>query len=235
MKAHKKTGFKKNAQHGLRRLYVLLIVAAAISAVAVIFLVLLFHKPSSYKPLDFSGSREVSLYLTHQLLPDFYNGIQLQEPFELVVAEDGINDAVAHFKWPRQLGGVGFSAPMVFFADDAVVLMGTVSTDGTELVITITAHPALDAEGLLNLNVAGVKIGAVDISPLAAVLAKKISDAKYAAQPVDENDFRTKMTMAILNGEPFDPVFKVEDKKVRIEKISLEQKKLTIRFTPVLN
>jgi hypothetical protein len=228
LKAQKKTPFKK-------KLYLLLIVLAVISAAAIIFLALLFHRPSSYKPLDFSGSREVSVYLTHQLLPDFYNGVQLQEPFELVVTEDGINDAVAHFKWPRQFGGVSFSSPMVFFADDAIILMGMVAMDGADFVVTITAEPFIDAEGLMNLNVTGVKIGAVDISPLAAVLAKKISDARYADKTVDENDYRTKMTLAILNGRPFEPVFRVEDKKVRIEKISLEQKKLTISFAPVFD
>ena len=41
------------------------------------------------------------------------------------------------------------------------------------------------------------------------------------------------MTLAILNGRPFEPVFKVEDKKVRVEKVSLEQKKLTVRLVPV--
>ena len=145
MKAHKKNGFKKT-------LLVLLIVLAAISTAAIIFLALLFHKPSYYKPVISNGSREESVYLTHGLGPELYNGAQLQEPFDLVVTQEGINDIIAHRKWPQQFSGIMLSAPMVFFAADSVVLMGMISTDGTELVITITAYPKLDADGLLNLN-----------------------------------------------------------------------------------
>jgi hypothetical protein len=39
----------------------------------------------------------------------------------------------------------------------------------------------------------------------------------------------------LLDGKPFRPVFKIVDKKVRVEKITIEQKKLTIRFVPVFD
>ena len=74
LKTHKKTRFPK-------KLYLLLIILAAVSVVVIVVFALLLHKPSYYKPLDYSNSREISVYLTNQLLPDFYNGVQLQEPF----------------------------------------------------------------------------------------------------------------------------------------------------------
>jgi len=43
------------------------------------------------------------------------------------------------------------------------------------------------------------------------------------------------MTASLLNGEPFEPVFKIEDKKVRLEKMTIKQKKLTIRLIPVFD
>ena len=228
MKANKRTGFKK-------KLYVLLIVAAAILVAAIVFFALLFHKPSYYKPLDYSNSREISVYLTNQLLPDFYNGVQLQEPFELVITQIGINDIVARFKWPREFGGVRFSLPMVFFAKDTIVLMGTVFMEGGEFVGTITAQPQLDAEGLLNFNVVSVKIGAVDITPLAGVVAKRICRQRYEDSNLDEKSLWNKMVISLLNGQPFEPVFEIEDKKVRVERVTIEQNKLTVCWVPVFD
>ena len=42
----------------------------------------------------------------------------------------------------------------------------------------------------------------------------------------------SQLSASLLNTEPFEPVFKVEDKKVRIEKITITQGKLTVRLAP---
>ncbi len=228
LKAYKKARFKK-------RVRLLLIVSAVISAVVVIVFVLLFHRPAYYKPLHFAGSREVSLYLTNELLPELYNGAQRQEPFNLVVTQSGINDIVARFEWPQKFGSIRFSAPMVFFSPGNIVLMGTVVMEGAEFVGTVVAEPSLDAEGLLNLQVASVKIGAVDITPLAKVLARRICQQQFAEAGIGAEDMQAQVAASLLDGEPFRPVFKIVDKKVRVEKIMIEQKKLTIRFVPVFD
>jgi hypothetical protein len=228
LKAHKKAKFKK-------KVYLLLIVLAVVSAVVVVVFALLLHRPVYYKPLDFADSKEVSLYLTNQLLPELYNGAQLQEPFSLVVTQSGINDVVARFEWPQEFGSVKISAPMVFFAPDSVVVMGTVVMEGAEFVGTVVAEPSLDAEGLLNLQVVSVKMGAVDITPFARMLAKRICQQQFAAAGIGAEDVQVQIAASLLDGEPFKPVFKIEDKKVRVEKITIEQKKLTIRLVPVFD
>jgi hypothetical protein len=210
-------------------------VLVVISAIVVIVFALLLHRPAYYKPLDFAGSKEVSLYLTHQLLPELYNGAQLQEPFNLVVTQSGINDVVARFEWPKEFGSIRFSAPMVFFVPDSIVLMGTMFMEGAEFVGTIVAEPTLDAEGLLSLQVVSVKIGAVDITPLARVLARRICQQQFAAANIGAEDVQAQVAASLLDGEPFKPVFKIEDKKVRVEKITIEQKKLTIHLVPVFD
>jgi len=228
LKIRKKAKFKK-------KVYLLLIVSVAVSAIVIAVFALLLHKPSSYKPLDFAHSKEVSSYLTHQLLPELYNGVQYQEPFNLVVTQRGINDIVARFDWPQQLGRISFSAPMVSFVPARVILMGIVSLDGAEFVVTVIAEPSLDAEGLLSLPVVSVKIGAVDITPLAGVLAGRIYQQRFSVTDVDAEDLWAQMTASLLDGEPFEPVFKIEDKKVRLEKITIKQEKLTIRLIPVFD
>jgi hypothetical protein len=228
LKAHKKAKFKK-------RVYLLLTVLAVVSAIVVIVFALFLHRPAYYKPLDFADSKEVSLYLTHQLLPELYNGAQLQEPFNLVVTQSGINDIVARFEWPKEFSSIRFSAPMVFFSPGSIVLMGTVVLEGAEFVGTVVAEPGLDTEGLLNLQVVSVKMGAVDITPLARVLARRICQQQFAAAGIGAEDLQAQVAASLLDGEPFKPVFKIEDKKVRVEKITIEQKKLTIRFVPVFD
>jgi hypothetical protein len=212
-----------------------LIILAVVLAVIIIVFALLLHRPSNYKPLHIAVTNEVSVYLTHELLPELYNGAQLQEPFNLAVTQDGINDIVARSKWPQKFGNISFSAPMVFFVSDRIILMGTVTLDGAEFVVTIIAEPNIDSKELLNLQVLKVKIGAVDITPLAGVLAKRIYQQHFADKKIDTKDVWNKMLVSLVNGQPFEPVFKVEDKKVRVEKIKIEQKKLTISLLPVLD
>lgn len=228
MKVRKKAKSKK-------KVYLLLIVLVVVSAMVIAVFALLLHRPSSYKPLDLAHSKEVSPYLTHEFLPELYNGAQLQEPFNLVVTQMGINDIVARFDWPKEFGSVSFSAPMVFFAPARIMLMGIVSLKGAEFVATVVAEPSLDAEGLLNLQMVSVKIGAVDITPLAAVLARRIYQQRFSADNINAEDLRAQVLASLLEGQPFEPIFKIEDKKVRLEKITLEPEKLTIRLAPVFD
>jgi hypothetical protein len=113
--------------------------------------------------------------------------------------------------------------------------MGMVTLEGAEFVVTIIAEPNIDSKELLNLQVLKVKIGAVDITPLAGVLAKRIYQQHFANKKIDKKNVWNKMLVSLVNGQPFEPVFKVEDKKVRAVQIAIEQKKLTISLVPVFD
>ena len=231
LKARKKKKFKK-------RYWLLLDLALAI-----IVLALLFYKPARYRPsLTFptgNNPDQISPYLTNVLLPQLYNGSQLDEPFDLDINQKGINETIARFQWPRESNGVVLSAPTVYFVPDSIVLMGTASIKGAELVITVVAKPRLGEEGLLHLQVDKVKIGAMNITPLARLLAKRMYAERVETVPVDLQDLRAKIAASLLNEEPFEPILNVRDifedvnKKVRVEKITITQKKLTVRLVPV--
>lgn len=231
LKARKKRKFKK-------RYWLLLDLALAI-----IILALLFYKPARYRPPENvpagNNPEQISPYLTNVLLPQLHNGAQRQEPFDLVVIQKGINEAIARFQWPRESDGVMLSAPTVFFVPDSIVLMGTASIKGAELIVTVVAKPSLDEEGLLHLQVDKVKIGAMNITPIARLLAKRMYAERVESVPVDLNDLRAKIAASLLNDEPFEPIFNIRnifedvDKKLRVEKITITQKKLTIRMVPV--
>ncbi len=208
----------------------------ALAAVSVLF-VLLLYRPARYHPPEPAGDRQrqVSPYLTHELLPQLYNGTQRGEPFDLIVTQKGINDIIARSKWPKESGGVRFSAPAVLFVPESIVLMGTANVKGVEFVVTVVLGPRLDEQGLLNLQVAGVKIGAMDITLLARAVARRMYAQRLAATDIETEDLWAQIGASILNDEPFEPVFKIEAKKLRMEEITITQQKLILRLSPIPN
>ena len=231
MKNRKKRRFKKY--------YWLLAGPVVVILILVLILVLFLHTPARYNPPDTAagGDRQgqVSPYLTHELLPRLYNGAQRDEPFELVVTQKGINDVIAQAGWPKQTSGLKFSAPMVLFVANGIVLMGTVAVGAAELIITIEAQPALDEKGLLNLRVVKVKAGAVNITPFAMVLARRIYSEQPAGPDINAKDLAARIARSLLDDQPFEPVFEIDNKKVRIERITIEQEKLIIRLAPLFS
>lgn len=223
---------KRKSRKKLRRLCWLL--AALVAAVFV--LSLLLYKPAHYNPPEFADDKLVSPYLTNVLGPAFNNGLQLGGPFDLVVTQAGINEVLAwsyKHKWSKQFGDISFSAPEVFFTTDTITLMGAVTVVGREFVVTIVARPTISQNGLLNLNVTKVKIGAVNITLIARIIANAAYRKRLETKPIDKDDVRAKIAASLLNNEPFDPVFPVEDRKVRLKKVTIKQEELLLRFFPL--
>jgi hypothetical protein len=205
-------------------------------AVAAVVFGLLIYRPGRYDPADFDSygheSGQVSPYLTHELSPNVYNNSQRGEPFDLVVTQSGVNEIVAGLGWPKFSEGIMLYAPSVLFVPGSVVLMITANVKGVELIITIELEPKIDERKMLNLHVVKVKVGAVNITPLARMMAKKMYNERLAMIPADTEALQTKIVASLLNEEAFDPVFSVEDNKVRVEKITVYQEKLTARLVP---
>ncbi|MCX5635090.1 MAG: hypothetical protein NTW55_04525, partial [Planctomycetota bacterium] len=202
---------KKNKKKKFKKIYWLLIDLA----IAAVILVLLLHKPGRYMPPKPPADKQISRYLTNELLPQLYNGVQRGEPFDLTVSQDGINDAIASSKWPKESEGAKILTPQVFFVPDGAIVMGPVVMKGVEFVVTVELKSAFDAKGLLTLNVEQVKIGAMNITPIARIVARKMYTQQLAKTDVDTENTLAKIAASLLNSEPFEPVFKVEKKKVR--------------------
>lgn len=216
-----------------RKLFFWLLIDLTVAAVV---FALLIYRPSLYDPADFDSfdheRGQVSPYLTHELSPQLYNNSQRGEPFDLVVTQDGINEIVAGLGWPKFSEGIMLYAPAVLFVPGSIVLMITANVKGVELIITIELEPKIDEQKLLNLHVVKIKVGAVNITPLARMMGKKMYAERLAMLPVDREALQTKIVGSLLNEEPFDPVFRIENSKVRIEKITMHQEKLTAHFVP---
>ena len=236
LKANQKTRLKKATpkKAGFKKVCWFLV---GLVAVVAFFILLLLHKPNYYNPPETAPANndqsEVSPYLTHVLSPQLYNGAQRREPFDLVVVQEGINDIIAGGEWPKETDGIRFLMPGVFFVPDNIILMGTVVAGGAELVVTIVGRPVLDDEGLLNLKVTKVRVGVVNVTFLAKVIAERIYKKQPGRSENNAQSLEAKIAGSLLSNEPFEPVFEIDDKKVRIKKIAVEQKKLTVSFVPV--
>ena len=201
-----------------------------------IILVLLLHRPARYRSpvitATHSNHKQVSRYLTHELLPQIYNGAQRQEPFHIIITQDDAKKIVAATEWPKQYDGIELSAPMVFFAPGKIILMSAAEVKGMDVIITVVAEPVIDQQGFLNLQVAKVKIGALNITPLARMIARRMYEQTIGFADINPDDLGVRVAASLFNNQPFDPLFQLEDKKIRLKEINIEPGKLILHLSP---
>jgi hypothetical protein len=190
---------------------------------------LLGHTPKTYQPIAAPPQGEVSPYLTHKLGPDFFNNVQLDKPFELIVEQNGLNEIIAsQCPEPVGYGGFTFSAAAITFTDAEVSLMSTVGFKDASTVLSVRAAPAMDAAGRLNLNIRSVKLGAIPVTGLAKMLAQKYAD-EYLI-PSDPN--LAPVVYGVLNNQPFEPAGNISQYKVRLKEFTLAPGKMTLLIEP---
>lgn len=202
----------------LRQWFWILTVVAAGAAVGVF--ILFRHTPAAYQPKEPDNPSQVSPYLTHQLGPDFFNQVQLDKPFELNVEQAGLNDILSRFDWPQPLGDMSFSDPMVVFAEQSVYVMGTLEYGDISSVVTIVASPIMKPDGRMDLNIQSIRMGMMPVTTWVRGLAQKAFDdnqSSFEGEPQLEEIVR-----AVIHNEPFEPVFKISDRTVRITRFSVE-------------
>lgn len=219
-----------------RRKKLILWLCIDLTVAAAVILVLLY-KPAQYRPVtpppaDDPNAQRVHPYISHELMPTLYNNAQDRKPFTMEIFDKGLNEAIAQTRWRQESGGIKLSSPAIAFTPGRIVLMGTAEIEGADLVITVEIVPRILEDGRLNLVVDKVKIGGMPITWLARKMARKTYQEQIGAGGIDADDWRTKIAASLLVGEPFEPVFPVEDKWIRLESFDISQGKATVRFVP---
>lgn len=204
---------------------------AVLLSAPVLCLLLITHRPESYRPPQPASSRAVSTYLSHELAPAFYNNLNRARPFELLVHEAGVNDIIAHSRWPRTVNGLTFCAPAVVFAKDNLQIMATVDLKGIPVVFTVVLRPAFARPGQLQLHISDVRAGALNITPFARSAATRL--LRHRPDAKRQNSLPGAILSALLNERPFSPTFNTENSKLRIEDLTIEPGTVCIRFVPV--
>lgn len=188
------------------------------------------HTPAAYSPIPVEHPEEVSLYLTHELGPEFFNQVQLGQPFELVIEQEGLNDIIRRGDWPQPCGDAVVDTPMVTFANGAIYAMSRVRYSGLSSVLTVVSHPIQDEQGHINMNITSVKLGLLPVTTLAAHIAQK-SVQDYQADLRDWPELESAIRAVITNAA-FEPVFDFSKHRVRVERFWLEQGRLRLRLAP---
>jgi hypothetical protein len=210
--------------------WLLLIDAALTVIILLIGLILLKYKPADYNAIS-ASEEEISSYLVNELFPQFYNGMQREQAFEVVVEQNGINEAIGSFGWPQIHNGLIISTPVVFFTPERLRLMAMLNYEGVDTVITVEVIPRFDSKGLLNLEIDKVKMGALGITFVTKKIAKKMFDDR--AQFAEADNIASLALESLLAEKPFEPVFVFQGKKMKIDNIALENKIMKIHITPI--
>lgn len=192
-----------------------------------------FHRPWGFKSPNVITDNSVSQYLTNILSPEVYNGLQRGESFDVVVAEDGVNDIIVHSRWPREYGGLEFSAPRVVFVSGRAEVRGELTVVGIEFVATAYLTARVNDRGQLHLYVTAVKLGALDITVPARIVARSMYQSRLEEKGGDDDEFGAKLAAALLDDEPFEPVFEVDEAVVRIKQIAVDKEKLIVSLVPM--
>ena len=202
---------------------------ACIGAAAIIFGALRLS-PRAYRPLTPDNPDEVSPYLTHKLGPDFFNQIQLLEPFELLVEQHGLNDIISRDDWPQDFGEITASTPTFLFEKDTIYLMTQITYHGLSAMLTITAQPIQDKQGRINMNIQSVRLGLVPFTAIAARIAQHaLADAEE--ELAEEPEVKA-ILHAIATNTPFDPVFNIDGRRIWINSFSLQPAALRLQMVP---
>ena len=195
--------------------------------------VLVTYRPENYAPLRIADQNQISTYLSNYLMPTIYNNSQLDTPFDVAITEEGLNDIIARWRQPVKFNNITFSDPQAILTQKQIILMATARTRYANPVLTIRMTPAINLFGQLNIHIDSVSLGAAGITTLTKSMGNKAFTDWLAFTGTEPNNIAAQVCRSLLNDEPFEPVFKVGDKSLRICKIKLEKKKITALLLPL--
>jgi hypothetical protein len=208
--------------------------AGILTIVLIIFICLywfagLFSTPGNYRPVKPITDGLVSQYLTNYILPELNNKSQYGQPFDMVFSEQGINDIVARQVDFNSLQRSGLSDLSVTFKRNRILLTGKTVYSGFNFIVTIVLKPYINNEGFLYFGASKVQVGESRIPFVAEAVKRKI--LYRLADP--SNDSNTAdFTGMLFNSGKMEPVFSLNKQKLRIKKVTIQDKQLIIQFQP---
>ena len=147
----------------------------------------------------------------------------------MVIDQAGINDVIAQAGWPRISSNFTFQCPQVFFTPGKIILIDKVIYNNFETIVTVVGNASFDKTNMMSLAATKVTIGALNISAIARIVAKTIHKKQQNKQPLEteiNKMLQLNIMDSLLYNKPFDPVFKIADKIIRIKAIELKQYQL---------
>ncbi|MGA2916574.1 MAG: hypothetical protein ABSE89_11165 [Sedimentisphaerales bacterium] len=200
-------------------------------AVFLIFLFLywvtgLFKIPSNFRPVRPITDGNMSQYLTNYILPQLYNKLQLNQPFELVISEAGVNDIIVRHIDANTLQRANLSDLSVTLKKRRILLTAKTVYYGFDFIMTLVLKPYIDKNGYFSLKESQIEAGESRIPFAGEAVKKKIIEGLAG--------FFNNLNVSDFNETSFDvkiePVFSLNHQKHRIDKITVQNKELIIHF-----
>jgi len=211
---------------------IIILSAGLITLLLVLWFVGLFRTPRHYRSVKVIADGNVSQYLSNYILPQLHNKSQYGQPFDLILSEQGINDMIARHVDADNLQQANLSDLSVAFKQDRVLLTGRTVYCGIDFIITLVLKPGIDKKGQFFLGVSKVQAGNSRVPFVAETLKGKILEGLDGfLNNSDAADF----AKVLFNNGGIEPVFSINHKKLHIEKITVQDEKLIIRFLPEQN
>jgi hypothetical protein len=195
--------------------------------------ILIGHRPANYAPPKAANPNEVSRYLTNELLPNIYNGSQLGKPFELEITQEGLNDIVSHLPGAIITDNLTVVRPEVILTPMETTVMATVEARPMDFFLTVELNPFINKQGLMNLCVNRILLGKVNITSIARSIGNKAYADWMATTGTEPNNIASQICLSLLKDEPFDPVFKIYGRTMRVSKIDVMRGKIVVLLTVV--
>lgn len=189
----------------------------------------LFRTPGHYRITNPPADAYASQYLTNYILPQLLNKSQYDQPFDLVISEEGINDIIVRHIDANSLRQSNLSNISVTFTKKRILLTGKTVYCGLDFIITVVLKPYINRKGYFFLKVPKIQAGTSRI-PFAVSAAREriLQELAGFLNDLDIAD----STEAVLNSRRIEPVFSINHRKLRINKITIQDKELIIHFLP---
>lgn len=203
-------------------------IAASLIFLFLTWLIGLFETPSNFRPVRLASDANMSQYLTNYILPQLYNELQLNQPFNLSISQDGINDIIVRQIDVDTLKRANLSDFSVTFIKKMVLLTAKTKYSGFNFIMTLVLKPAIDKNGYFTLDNSQIYAGQSRIPYSSRAIKRKIVEGLTGfVNNLKINDFN----QPLLDNK-IEPVFSLNRQKHRIDKITVLDNELVIHFQP---
>jgi hypothetical protein len=222
-------------------------------------LYMVVHQPGDYQPRYLT--QEEKVWADEQAgkkIEQLFNETQQDDVFTLSIDQQLVNallmlDDLEPWGYRRNLPQAAeqFAQAQVAFKDDRIYLMGRVTYEGVNTVMTIALEPKITAEGKLSIILDAVKAGALKM-PDGVVNRQLQEQLKRLKVPLEEGDSAGGEDRYYINGKELSDSLGVmvlgfnskaevtteavfgttDDREIRIEGITIESGRLELALKP---
>lgn len=181
-------------------------------------------------PKEVSNPDEVSIYLTHKLGPDFFNGVNRGDEFELRLSEVGINDILAHQRWPITLDKLTIKWARVSIDSNGLELVCAIDINKIATTLKIRLSAQIQDDNSLLVELGRVRAGRLPAKFILKRLLKK--NLAQNSDDIGEITIEEKLLESLLFNKAFTPEFEFMGSNVLIKDITASKGLLTLKITP---